>query len=178
VASAEPSRFYSPDIITTAVLEMLLEFCGSSESLLSFVATCIYSQPDLLDLLLRCEKLLDKLVVKKLHELLLKLIADPNFKYQFALSFVRYYPVTVGEITKRSGVGPNGSELSLMEEYPLLGTFSVQIFTVPTLTPRLVREVDLLGILVGCLRDVLFSCVGDDGRLQVICFFFPVSSLI
>ncbi|XP_078178382.1 proteolysis 6 isoform X3 [Carex rostrata] len=167
VASAEPSGFYSPNTITTAVLEMLLEFCSSSESLLSFVATRIYAQPDLLDLLLRCEKLLEKSVVKKLHELLLKLIADPNFKFQFALSFVRYYPVTVGEITRGSGVGPSGGELSLMEEYPLLATFSVQIFTVPTLTPRLVREVDLLGVLVGCLRDVLVSCV-DDGRLQAI----------
>lgn len=178
MASAEPSGFYSPNTITTAVLEMLLEFCSSSESLLSFVATRLYAQPDLLDLLLRCEKLLEKSVVKKLHELLLKLIADPNFKFQFALSFVRYYPVTVGEITRGSGVGSNGGELSLMEEYPLLATFSVQIFTVPTLTPRLVREVDLLGVLVGCLRDVLVSCVGDDGRLQVIFFLFRVKSLI
>ncbi|KAJ4789311.1 E3 ubiquitin-protein ligase PRT6 [Rhynchospora pubera] len=166
VASAEPSGFYSPNTITTAMLEMLLQFCSSSESLLSFVATHIYAQPDLLDLLLRCEKLLDKPVLKKLHELLLKLIADPNFKFQFALSFVRYYPVTVSEIAKGSGVGPNGGELSYMEEYPLLGTFSVQIFTVPTLTPRLVRDVDLLGVLVGCLTEVLVSCIGDDGHLQ------------
>lgn len=178
MASAEPSGFYSPNTITTAVLDMLLEFCSSSESLLSFVATRIYVQPDLLDLLLRCEKLLEKSVVKKLHELLLKLMADPNFKFQFALSFVRYYPVTVGEIIRGSSLGPNGGELSLMEEYQLLGTFSVQIFTVLTLTARLVREADLLGVLVGRLRDVLASCVGDDGRLQVVCFTFQLKVII
>ncbi|KAJ4782433.1 E3 ubiquitin-protein ligase UBR3 [Rhynchospora pubera] len=166
VVCAEPSGFYSPNTITTAMLEMLLQVCSSSESLLSFVATHIYAQPDLLDLLLRCEKLLDKPVLKKLHELLLKLIADPNFKFQFALSFVRYYPVTVSEIAKGSVMWHNGGELSYMEEYPLLGTFSVQIFTVPTLTFRLVRDVDLLGVLVGCLTEVLVSCIEDDGHLQ------------
>lgn len=55
----------------------------------------------------------------------------------------------------------------VLEEYPLIPNFSVQIFTVPTLTTRLVREHNLLGILLECLTALFLSCVGEDGRLQV-----------
>jgi cold shock CspA family protein len=41
----------------------------------------------------------------------------------------------------------------------------LQIFTVPTLTTWLMREVDLLGVL-GCLTDMFLSCIGKDDRLQ------------
>ncbi|KAL6626741.1 hypothetical protein ACP70R_030467 [Stipagrostis hirtigluma subsp. patula] len=145
--------------LTTSVANMLLEFCSCSESLLSFVSLRIRECVDLLDALIRAERLLDKKVVKKLHELLLKLISEPAFKYEFAKVFIHYYPVTFGEVIK-------GCNDSLLEEYPLMPTFSVQIFTVPTLTPRLVREVNLLGVLLGCLTDLFLSCIGEDGRLQ------------
>uniref|UniRef100_A0A0E0BX35 E3 ubiquitin-protein ligase n=1 Tax=Oryza meridionalis TaxID=40149 RepID=A0A0E0BX35_9ORYZ len=145
--------------LTTCVANMLLEFCSCSESLLSFVAQRIRECPDLLDALTKAERLLDKKAVKKLHELLLKLISEPAFKYEFAKVFIHYYPVTFGEVIK-------GCNDSLLEEYPLMPTFSVQIFTVPTLTPRLVREVNLLGVLLGCLTDLFLSCIGEDGRLQ------------
>uniref|UniRef100_A0A0E0JE11 E3 ubiquitin-protein ligase n=1 Tax=Oryza punctata TaxID=4537 RepID=A0A0E0JE11_ORYPU len=145
--------------LTTCVANMLLEFCSCSESLLSFVAQKIRECPDLLDALTKAERLLDKKAVKKLHELLLKLISEPAFKYEFAKVFIHYYPVTFGEVIK-------GCNDSLLEEYPLMPTFSVQIFTVPTLTPRLVREVNLLGVLLGCLTDLFLSCIGEDGRLQ------------
>jgi hypothetical protein len=150
------------DELTASITSMLLEFCTWSESLLSFVSLRICECPDLLDTLARAERLLDKKVVKKLHELLLKLISDPAFKYEFAKVFIRYYPVTFGEVIKVQA--RNDAQL---EEYPLMPTFSVQIFTVPTLTPRLVREVNLLGVLFGCLTDLFLSCIGDDGRLQV-----------
>ncbi|XP_062188383.1 E3 ubiquitin-protein ligase PRT6-like [Phragmites australis] len=145
--------------LTASVANMLLEFCTCSESLLSFVSLRIRECSDLLDALIRAERLLDKKVVKKLHELLLKLISDPAFKYEFAKVFICYYPVTFGEVIK-------GCNDSLLEEYPLMPSFSVQIFTVPTLTPRLVREVNLLGVLLGCLTDLFLSCIGEDGRLQ------------
>uniref|UniRef100_A0A0E0MRB6 E3 ubiquitin-protein ligase n=2 Tax=Oryza TaxID=4527 RepID=A0A0E0MRB6_ORYRU len=145
--------------LTTCVANMLLEFCSCSESLLSFVAQRIRECPDLLDALTKAERLLDKKAVKKLHELLLKLISEPAFKYEFAKVFIHYYPVTFGEVIK-------GCNDSLLEEYPLMPTFSVQIFTVPTLTPRLVREVNLLGVLLGCLTDLFLSCIGEDGHLQ------------
>jgi hypothetical protein len=155
--------------LTTSVSSMLIEFCIYSESLLSFVSLMIRECPDLLDTLTRAERLLDKRVVKKLHELLLKLISDPAFKYEFAKVFIRYYPVTFGEVIKACND-------SLLEEYPLMPAFSVQIFTVPTLTPRLVREVNLLGVLLGCLTDLFLSCIGEDGHLQVcLCLFFPFS---
>ncbi|KAL6847903.1 hypothetical protein ACP4OV_022031 [Aristida adscensionis] len=145
--------------LTVSIANMLLEFCTCSESLLSFVSFRIRECVDLLDALIRAERLLDKKVVKKLHELLLKLISEPAFKYEFAKVFIHYYPVTFGEVIK-------GCSDSLLEEYPLMPTFSVQIFTVPTLTPRLVREVNLLGVLLGCLTDLFLSCIGEDGRLQ------------
>ncbi|RLN23509.1 hypothetical protein C2845_PM07G01520 [Panicum miliaceum] len=147
--------------LTMSIANMMLEFCTCSESLLSFLSLRIRECQDLLDALIRSERLLDKKVAKKMHELLLKLISDPAFKYEFAKVFIRYYPVTFGEVIK-------GGNDSLLEEYPLMSTFSVQIFTVPTLTPRLVRdrEVNLLGVLLGCLTDLFLSCIGEDGRLQ------------
>ncbi|KAF8704993.1 hypothetical protein HU200_031244 [Digitaria exilis] len=145
--------------LTMSIANMMLEFCTCSESLLSFLSLRIRECQDLLDALLRSERLLDKKVAKKLHELLLKLISDPAFKYEFAKVFIRYYPVTFGEVIK-------GCNDSLLEDYPLMPTFSVQIFTVSTLTPRLVREVNLLGVILGCLTDLFLSCIGEDGRLQ------------
>jgi E3 ubiquitin-protein ligase UBR3 len=146
--------------LTVSITNMMLQFCTCSESLLSFLSLRIRECQELLDALLRSERLLDKKVAKKLHELLLKLISDPAFKYEFAKVFIRYYPVTFGEIIK-------GCNDSLLEEYPLMPTFSVQIFTVSTLTTRLVHEVNLLGVLLGCLTDLFLSCIGEDGRLQV-----------
>ncbi|KAM0953533.1 putative carboxypeptidase U transcription factor interactor and regulator Znf-B family [Dioscorea sansibarensis] len=142
-----------------AIIEMLLDFCNSSEGLLSFVAKQTLTCVGLLDVLLMGERFLDKLVVKKLLEVLLKFIVEPLFKYEFAKAFMRYYQRSVREIIKEN------SQL-MLEEYPLLFTFSVQIFTVATLIPHLVREINLLDVLLSCLSDIFLSCVGEDGKLQ------------
>ncbi|XP_038989035.1 E3 ubiquitin-protein ligase PRT6-like isoform X2 [Phoenix dactylifera] len=152
-------RFKVANKLTYAIVDLLLDFCKCSESLLSFISRRMFQCIGLLDVLVRAERFLDKDVVKKLHELLLKLLGEPLFKYEFAKAFTRYYPVSVSEIIKKSSD-------SMLENYPLLSTFSVQIFTVPILTPRLVREVNLLGVLLGCLRDLFLSCVGEDNRIQ------------
>ncbi|XP_026444611.1 E3 ubiquitin-protein ligase PRT6-like [Papaver somniferum] len=146
--------------LTSTVVEMLLEFCKHSESLLSFISRRIFSSVPLLDVLVRAERFLNKGVTTKLHELLLKLLGDPVFKYEFAKVFIMYYPDTIKESIKE------GSD-SVLEKYKLVATFSVQIFTVPTLTPRLVREMNLLGILFGCLEDMFSSCAGQEGHIQV-----------
>ncbi|KAI3926419.1 hypothetical protein MKX01_032607 [Papaver californicum] len=146
--------------LTSNVVEMLLEFCKHSESLLSFISRRIFSSVPLLDVLVRAERFLNKGVTTKLHELLLKLLGDPVFKYEFAKVFIMYYPDTIKESIK------DGSD-SVLEKYKLVATFSVQIFTVPTLTPRLVKEMNLLGILFGCLEDMFSSCAGEEGHIQV-----------
>ncbi|ONI03411.1 hypothetical protein PRUPE_6G255500 [Prunus persica] len=146
--------------LTFVVVEMLLDFCKYSESLLSFVSKMILSSGDLLGILVRAERFLTEAVVKKLHELLLKLLGEPIFKYEFAKVFLCYYPAVVSEARMEF------SDISF-KKYPLLSVFSVQIFTVPTLTPRLVKEMNLLPMLMGCLQDIFVSCAGDDGRLQV-----------
>lgn len=148
------------DELTSAVVEMLLEFCKCSESLLSFVSGRVCSLVGLLDVLVMAERFLSMDVVKKLQELLLKLLSDPFFKYEFAKAFLRYYPVVVNEAVKE------GKD-SIFRKYPLLPTFSVQIFTVPTLTPRLVKEMDLLAMLLDCLSNIFSSCSREDHRLQV-----------
>lgn len=145
--------------LTFAVVEMLLEFCKNSESLLSFVSKRVISIVGLLDILVRAERFLI-VVVKKLHELLLKLLGEPIFKYEFAKVFLSYYPVFVNDAIRECSD-------DTIKKYPLLSTFSVQIFTVPTLTPRLVKEMNLLEMLLGCLRDIFVSCAGDDSCLQV-----------
>ncbi|XP_050384189.1 E3 ubiquitin-protein ligase PRT6 [Argentina anserina] len=146
--------------LTYFVVEMLLDFCKCSESLLSFVSRIILSSADFLGILVRAERFVSDSAVKKLHELLLKLMGEPVFKYEFAKVFLNYYPTVVSEAIKEY------NDLTL-KKYPLLSVFSVQILTVPTLTPRLVKEMNLLSMLLGCLEDIFNFCVGEDGRLQV-----------
>ncbi|XP_023539127.1 E3 ubiquitin-protein ligase PRT6-like [Cucurbita pepo subsp. pepo] len=147
--------------LTFAVVEMLLDFCKYSESLLSFVSKRVISSAGLLDVLVGLERLLTESVVKKVHELLLKLLGEPAFKYEFAKVFLNYYPNVISE-----AIEDNSDHV--LKKYPLLPTFSVQIFTVPTLAPRLVEEMNLLSILLGCLEDIFISCSSKNGRLQVI----------
>ncbi|KAL2502824.1 E3 ubiquitin-protein ligase [Forsythia ovata] len=146
--------------LTSVVVEMLLEFCKNSESLLSFISVRVYSYSGLLDVLLRAERFLSDGVVGKLHELLLKLIGEPVFKYEFAKVFLSYYPTVVNEAIKENSD-------SVFKKYQLLTTFSVQILTVPTLTPHLVEEMNLLAMLLECLERIFVSCAREDGRLQV-----------
>ncbi|KAM2569378.1 hypothetical protein TB2_009488 [Malus domestica] len=146
--------------LTFVVVEMLLEFCKYSESLLSSVSKTVLASGDLLGILVRAERFLNDTVMKRLHELLLKLLGEPVFKFEFAKVFLSYYPAVVSEAIKESSDHSS-------KKYPLLSVFSVQIFTVPTLTPRLVKEMNLLSMLMGCLEDIFISCAGDDGRLQV-----------
>ncbi|CAM8960365.1 unnamed protein product [Rhodiola kirilowii] len=156
-----PGRRKIVSELTYAVVEMLLEFCRYSESLLSFVSKKVCSFGGLLDLLVKSERQLTKESVKKLHELLLKLLGEPIFKYEFAKAFVNYYPTVIDEGIKLSSD-------SVYKKYPLISTFSVQILTVPTLTPRLVKEMNLLDMFVGCLEDIFVSCAGEDGHIQLV----------
>ncbi|XP_074561564.1 E3 ubiquitin-protein ligase PRT6-like isoform X2 [Curcuma longa] len=145
--------------LSSAVVKMLLHFCDCSDSLLSFTSKRMLECVGLLDVLVRAERFLHQDVTKKLHGLLLKLLEEPGFKYEFAKVFIRYYPFALHEMTKEG----NDTALS---KYPLLSTFSVQIFTVTPLMTRLVPEVNLLGILLECLRDLLLFSVGESGEVQ------------
>ncbi|CAG7878730.1 unnamed protein product [Brassica rapa] len=145
--------------MTFAVVEMLLGFYKSSESLLSFVSRRIVASGGLLILLVKAERFLDQDVMKKLHDLFLKLIGDPVFKSEFAKALVSYYPLVVSGAVKK-GEDPN------FMKYPILPLFSVQFFTVPTLATVLVNEMNLLAMLLGCLSDIFLSCCGEDGVLQ------------
>ncbi|KAK4432355.1 E3 ubiquitin-protein ligase PRT6 [Sesamum alatum] len=158
--AAEPRK--TADKLTSAVVEMLLDFCKHSESLLSFISQRVYSSAGLLDILLRAERFMNMngSVVEKLNELLLKMLGEPIFKYEFAKVFVLYYPTIVNAAVRE------GSDATF-KKYPLLSTFSVQLLTVPTLTPRLVEEMNLLDVLLECLGNIFSSCAGEGGRLQV-----------
>lgn len=146
--------------LTFVVVEMLLEFCKHSESLLSFISSRVISLVGLLEILLRAERFLSEVVVKKLQELLLKLLAEPVFKYEFAKVFLSYYPLVIKDAIKEG-------DICINKKYPLLSTFSVQILTVPTLTLRLVNERNLLTMLFGCLGEIFVSSAGEDGRIEV-----------
>ncbi|OIW07475.1 hypothetical protein TanjilG_14421 [Lupinus angustifolius] len=145
--------------LTAAVVDMLLDFCKHSESLLIFVARSLFSSTSLLNILVRAERFLSDVVIRKLHELLLKLLGEPNYKYEFAKVFLTYYPTVVNEAIEEFSDLP-------MKKYPLLCMFSVQILTVPTLTLRLVKEIDLLTMLFGCFEKILNSCA-EDGHFQI-----------
>ena len=142
------------------VVDLLIDFCNNSESLLSFASKRLLDIVDLLNVLVRAERFLTSETTKKLHELLLKLLGEPTFKYEFAKAFIDYYPVPVAEVLRTS------SE-SVLRKYPLLSMFSVQIFTVPTLTHLLVKEQHLLAVLLDCLEEIMISCCVDNGQIQV-----------
>ncbi|XP_052476579.1 E3 ubiquitin-protein ligase PRT6 isoform X1 [Gossypium raimondii] len=146
--------------LTYVIVETLLEFCECSESLLSFVSRRVISLDGLLGILVRAERFLGDDVVKKLHELLLKFLAEPIFKNDFSKVFLSYYPTVINDAIKE------GSDSILNDKYSLISTFSVQIFTVATLTPRLVKEMNLLGMLLECLGDIFISCAREDAHLQ------------
>lgn len=146
------------DTLTNAVVDMLLEFCNSG-SLLKFVTNLLLSHSGLLYSLVRAEMGSTYEDVKILHEFLLKLLGDFNFKSKFAEVFLKYYPSVIKEGIRHQ------SDISL-KRFPLLSVFSVQIFTLPSLTLGLVKDFDLLKILLGCLEDIFDSCA-EEGRLQV-----------
>ncbi|KAK1299154.1 hypothetical protein QJS10_CPB14g01562 [Acorus calamus] len=148
------------DLICYPVVDMLIKFCNLSESLLSFIAKRMIPLEGVLDVLMRAETFLQKPVAQRLHEFFLKLLGEPVFKYEFAKVFVRYYPHVIDEASQRGGDFAD-------QKFLLLPSFSVQLFTVPTLVVRLVREVDLLNILLGCLRRLFLSRAGEGGVLEI-----------
>ncbi|KAL6519431.1 hypothetical protein OROGR_018751 [Orobanche gracilis] len=168
IVSEESPRVFHADefekvaeVLTSTMVDMLLDFCNHSESLLSFISQRVYSSLGLLDILLRAERfIMSSVVVGKLHELLLKMLSQPIFKYEFAKVFVLYYPTIVDAVINE------GSDAAF-RNYRLLPVFSVQILTVPTLARRLVEEVNMLGVLLLCLGNIFIYCSGEDGRLQV-----------
>lgn len=151
-------------------VEMLLDFYKHSESLLIFASQRILLCHRLLDMLVRAELFVPNSIVRKVHELLLKLLGDPVFKYEFAKVLIHYYPIIVSK-------GLQDGNDSVLTNYPLLSTFSAQIFTVPTISLQLVKEANIFDMLLECLEDIFLSCIGEDGRFQVNKFFYLVASL-
>lgn len=145
----------STNKLLAAVAGMLLDFCRHSESLLCLICKTMLTIAGLLDTLVRAERYVSGKAVKILRDVLLKLLGEPEFKYEFTKAFINYYPWYVKSAIKENG----DASMKKLSTVPL---FSVQLFTVPTLTLRLVKEDNLLAMLLGCLEDIFSSCKGDD----------------
>ncbi|CAM6107115.1 unnamed protein product [Calypogeia fissa] len=151
-----------------AIIDMLLVFCNSSESMLNFTAKYVgMKNLGVLDTLLRTEYFLPERVVRRLHVLLYKLLGDTSFKCSFAQEFIAHYPKFLRDSVREDLEGPGSTSNTKHGDHAILGNFSVQIFTVPTLTPRLVLESKLLDMLLDTLKELFQACVGEDGRLLV-----------
>ncbi|KAL2613856.1 hypothetical protein R1flu_025548 [Riccia fluitans] len=152
-----------------AIIKMLLELCCAGESMLSFTAKQVGRKDiGVLDALLKAESFMSKHVLDSLHELLYKLLGDSNFKLAFALVFISHYPRFIRESVADELENPSSNTFgSKHRDHAVLSNFSVQIFTVPTLTPKLVLEHKLLDMLMATLKEFLVVCAGDDGRLVV-----------
>lgn len=148
-----------------ALVEMLLSFCNCSESLLTCTGSLIAcDKVGLLEPFLKSECFLPSNVLDKLHELLFKLMGNPNFKCQFAKTFIHQYPHFIRDGLRQNLESTNGDRA---RESSALSSFSVQIFTVPTLTPQLVLDLKLLDMLLESLKDAFLSCSGGDGQQLV-----------
>lgn len=160
--------------LSVACIELLLEFCNCGETMLAFTAELMGKKSvGILDTLMSTECFLPKVVVTPLHELLYKLLGDTTFKHAFAQTFISHYPKFLRESVAEEIAVAGGSSSSKYRDQAILGSFSVQIFTVPTLTPKLVMESGLLDMLLETLKEFFCACVGEDGRLLVC---FPDSS--
>jgi E3 ubiquitin-protein ligase UBR3 len=147
--------------LSVACIDMLLDFCKCSESMLAFTAEVMGKKSvGILDILMRTEYFLPKALVTSLHELLYKLLGDGNFKHAFAEIFISYYPKFLRDLVSEESA-------TARENARTLYSFSVQIFTVPTLTLKLVMESGLLDMLLETLQEFFCSCIGEDGRLMV-----------
>ncbi|KAH7292156.1 hypothetical protein KP509_29G053500 [Ceratopteris richardii] len=145
------------------MIGMLLSFCNCSESLLACSADLIASEKlGLVDLFLKCEHFLPTEVVNRLNELLYKLMGEPHFKRKFAEAFVHHYPQFVEDELREITESTNGYTI---RESAALNNFSVQIFTVPTLTPHLVVDFKLLDMLLDILKKAFISCSKGDPQL-------------
>ncbi|XP_078428667.1 proteolysis 6 isoform X2 [Wolffia australiana] len=143
--------------LSSMIVKMLLKFCDCCESLLNFVSARILGVDGLLELLVSAELFLTGMIVEELHELLLKLIGEPIFKLEFAKAFIRYYPVPINKAMREN-------QSSTLDD--LLSSFSVQIFTVPSLTLKLVLEENLLRVLFECLWNIIQSCADEEGFIE------------
>jgi E3 ubiquitin-protein ligase UBR3 len=147
--------------LSVACIDMLIAFCKCSESMLAFTAEVVGKKSvGILDILMRTEYFFPKALVTSLHELLYKLLGDGNFKHAFAEIFISYYPKFLHDFVSEETARAR-------ENAPTLYRFSVQIFTVPTLTLKLVMESGLLDMLLETLQEFFCSCIGEDGRLMV-----------
>ncbi|KAM7255908.1 hypothetical protein ACFE04_011649 [Oxalis oulophora] len=159
ISGGSENYHYANDL-SGATVEMLLQLSKQSQTFRILISKNVVSSAGLLEFLIKSERLLGKNVVTKLHELLLDLLRQHSFKYEFAKEFIKYYPSLVDIIIEEE-------EDSLFRKYPLLSKFSMQIFSTPALTPRLVEEHNLLTILFTCLEDIFVATAGEDGRLEM-----------
>lgn len=163
--------------LSVVCIEMLLEFCSYGESMLAFTAEIVGNRNiGLLDTLMSTECFLPKRCVNSLHELLYKLLGDINFKHTFAQTFISHYPHYVHDAMQEESTRVGSYPRSRYREHAIVNSFSVQIFTVPTLTPKLVVESSLLDMLFDTLKRFFCSCVGEDGHISV-CSNPPLSIL-
>ena len=161
--------------LSAVCIDMLLEFCNYGETMLAFTAEHVGNKNiGLLHTLMSTECFLPKAVGTSLHELLYKLLGDTNFKHVFAQTFISHYPKFLHDLVAEEAATPGTNR---GREQAILNSFSVQIFTVPTLTPKLVMESGLLDMLLETLKEFLRACVGEDGRLMVCAHIVSLKTL-
>lgn len=154
--------------LSVVCVELFLEFCGYGETMLAFTAGLMgNNESGILETLMNTECFLPKAVSTSLHELLYKLLGDSSFKLSFAQTFISQYPKFLQDSVVEESATAGSTLLSKYREQAILNSFSVQLFTVPTLTPKLVMESGLLDMLLETLKEFFRACAGEDGRLSV-----------
>ncbi|KAM7257627.1 hypothetical protein ACFE04_013368 [Oxalis oulophora] len=158
--SGESEIIHYANEMSDAIITMLLQFSKQSQTLRTSISKNVISSVGLLEFLIKSERFLRKNVLKKLHELLIEILGQHSFKYEFAREFIKYYPSVVKVIIEEE-------DGTLFRKYPLLSRFSMHIFPTPALIPRLVEEHNLLATLFACLEDIFIASAGKDGYLEI-----------
>ncbi|KAK3255956.1 hypothetical protein CYMTET_34888 [Cymbomonas tetramitiformis] len=149
---------------TLRFADWLRGLCERNTAMLSLVAQCV-ADPELqlLRSLLFCDHLMASHARQALHALIFKLLGDADFKEALACAIIRDYRA-LHELEMES----ESQELATTDQsHGLMSVLNVQIFTVPALTPALVRHHQLVDTLLAYLQEILSACrVKDSSGME------------
>ncbi|KAI3876298.1 hypothetical protein MKX03_001545 [Papaver bracteatum] len=143
-----------------AFVPFLLQFCAGYTSHFTAVSTPLCSM-GVLDILVRGERFFEKEAWELLAELIFTLLGDSIVRTAFSKVLCENYSLLFRESITQ------GRDVSILDKYRVVPIFADEVLSVPAIALTLVKDMNFLGVLLDCMKDLLSSCTLEDGKLQV-----------